>query len=150
MYVKNVIDTKIMKGELIMKQNDLVKIRIYRGKPIVKGKNKIPTFYTKMKLLVKGEEEKGKQLKSVTLKFRSDVDSKNVTSGLLTCVVSDVGFPRVYEIIENEDGTKEYPIVWIRGFKSFEQVERDIENPFVTDEEETDEIEIEDNETVTQ
>lgn len=129
-----------------MKQNDLVKIRVYRGKAIQKGKNKIPTYYTKMNLLVVGEEEKGKQLKSVTLKFTSDVDSKNITSGLLTCVVKNVGFPRKYEIIDEiqEDGTvkKVYPTVWIRGYKSFEEIEMDVDNPFVTDEEETEETEI--------
>ena len=130
-----------------MKQNDLVKIRIYRGKPIKKGKNNIPTYYTKMNLVKKGEEEKGKQLCNVTVKFTSDVDSKNITSGLLTAVVKEVGFPRVWEVTEEQqdDGSmkKVYPTVWIRGFKSFEEVERDIENPFVTDEEETEEVEIE-------
>ena len=80
-----------------MKQNDLVKIRIYRGKPIKKGKNNIPTYYTKMNLVKKGEEEKGKQLCNVTVKFTSDVDSKNITSGLLTAVVKEVGFPRVWD-----------------------------------------------------
>lgn len=140
-----------MKGEQrTMKQNDLVKIRIYRGKGIKKGKNTIPTFYTKMKLVKAGEEEKGKQLCNVTVKFTSDVDSKNITSGLLTAVVKDVGFPRKWEIkkdVPQDDGTlkTEYPTVWIRGFKSFEEIEREIDNPFVTDEEETEETEIDEN-----
>ena len=129
-----------------MKQNDLVTIRIYRGKTQTMGKKKFPTFYTKMNLVKVGEEEKGKQKCNVTVKFKSDVDSKNITHGLLTCVVKDVGFPRRWEIIEstNEDGVvkKEYPVVWIRGFKSFEETEMDVENPFITDEEETEEIEI--------
>lgn len=126
-----------------MKQNDLVKIRIYRGKAIQKGKNKIPTYYTKMMIAVKGEEEKGKQRKSVTLKFVSDVDSKNITSGLLTAVVKDVSFPRVYEITTDEEtGKKKYPTVWIRSYKSFEEIEQDVENPFITDEPETEETEI--------
>lgn len=138
-----------MKGvQKNMKQNDLVKIRIYRGKGIKKGKNTIPTFYTKMNLVKVGEEEKGKQLCNVTVKFTSDVDSKNITNGMLTAVVKDVGFPRKWEIkkdVPQEDGTVKdsFPTVWIRGFKSFEEIERDIENPFVTDEEETEETEIE-------
>ena len=132
-----------------MKQNDLVKIRIYRGKGFKKGKNTIPTFYTKMNLIKVGEEEKGKQICSVTVKFTSDVDSRNVTNGMLTAYVKDVGFPHKYEIkkdVPQEDGTvkNEYPTVWIRGFKSFEEIERDVENPFVTDETETEESEIED------
>lgn len=129
-----------------MKQNDLVKIRIYRGKGIKKGKNIIPTYYTKMKLVKVGEEEKGKQLCDITVKFTSDVDSKNITHGLLTCVVKEVGFPKKYEIVDEqqEDGSmkKKYPTVWIRGFKSFEEIEYDVENPFVTDEEETEEQEL--------
>lgn len=129
-----------------MKQNDLVKIMIYCGKTHNDGKKKFRTFYTKMNLLVKGEEEKGKQPKSVTVKFTSDVDSKNISRGLLTCAVKDVGFPRVYEIKreEQEDGTMKdvYPVVWIRGYKSFEEKEYDVENPFITDEEETEETEI--------
>lgn len=149
-FVKNVIDTKSFKErkKKKMKQNDLVKIRIYRGKGFKKGKNTIPTFYTKMNLVKKGEEEKGKQICSVTVKFTSDVDSRNITFGFLTAYVKDVGFPRVYEIkhdVPQEDGTvkDEYPTVWIRGYKSFEQVEQEIENPFITDEEDTEEHEIE-------
>ena len=129
-----------------MKQNDLVKIRIYRGKGIKKGKNTIPTYYTKMNLVKVGEEEKGKQLCNVTVKFTSDVDSKNITHGLLTCVVKEVGFPKRWEVKEEvqEDGTSKtvYPTVWIRGFKSFEEIEYDVDNPFVTDEEETEEQEL--------
>lgn len=129
-----------------MKQNDLVKIMIYCGKTHGDGKKKFRTFYTKMNLLVKGEEEKGKQNKSVTVKFTSDVNSKNISRGLLTCTVKDVGFPRVYEITEEkqEDGSvkKIYPVVWIRGYKSFEEKEYDVENPFITDDEETEESEI--------
>ena len=129
-----------------MKQNDLVKIRIYRGKGIKKGKNTIPTYYTKMNLVKVGEEEKGKQLCNVTVKFKSDVDSKNVTHGMLTCLVKDVGFPRKWEVIpeQQDDGTikDKYPTVWIRSFQSFEEIEYDVENPFVTDEEETEEQEL--------
>ena len=127
-----------------MKQNDLVKIRVYRGKAIQKGKNKIATYYTKMMIIVKGEEEKGKQLKSVTLKFTSDVDNKNITSGMLTAIVKDVSFPRVYEItIDEETGKKVYPTVWVRSYKSFEEIEQDVENPFVIDEPDTEETIIE-------
>ena len=128
-----------------MKQNDLVTLIIKSKMSKSKdGKKKFRTFRTTMNLIVVGEEEKGKQLKDVTVKFTSDVDSKNITHGKLTCYVRDLGFPRKYEIIENEDGSKEYPVVWVRGFKSFEETEYDIENPFVTDEKETEEIEIED------
>ena len=67
---------------------------------------------------------------------------KEISYGLITVKVADVSFPRVYEITENENGEKEYPVVWIRGFIEFHPIERDVENPFVTDESETDETEI--------
>ena len=141
-----------------MKQNDLVTIRVFRGKTRTYGKKKIPSFYTPMKILIAGEEEKGKQVKNVTLKFVSDIDTKNITSGRLTCVVKDVGFPRKWEIVDklDEDGNpvvdengvvkKDYPCVWIRAYKSFEEIERDVENPFVDEEPETEEVEFEESE----
>lgn len=126
-----------------MKQNDLVtlliKSRVAKSKD---GKKKFRSFYTPMKLIVVGEEEKGKQTKHVTVKFTSDVDSKNITHGKLTCIVKDVGFPRRWEVTTNENGEKEYPVVWIRGYKSFEEIEYDVENPFITEEVETEETEI--------
>ena len=127
-----------------MKQNDLVTL-IIKSKTVKSkdGKKKFRTFRTPMNLIVRGEEEKGKQVKEVTVKFVSDVDTKNITNGKLTCYVRDLGFPsKYYEVTEDENGEKVYPTVWIRGYKSFEEVERDIENPFVSDEKETPESEI--------
>ena len=126
-----------------MKQNDLVTL-IIKSKMVKSkdGKKKFRSFRTPMNLIVVGEEEKGKQVKEVTVKFTSDVDSKNITYGKLTCYVRDLGFPSKYEVTEDENGVKVYPTVWIRGFKSFEEVEREIENPFVTNEQETTESEI--------
>lgn len=127
-----------------MKQNDLVTIIIKSKMAKSKdGKKKFRTFRTPMNLIVVGEEEKGKQVKEVNVKFTSDVDAKNITHGKLTCYVKDLGFPRKWEVTENEKGEKEYPVVWVRGFKSFEETEYDVENPFVTDESETEEVEIE-------
>ena len=126
-----------------MKQNDLVTLIIKSKMAKSKdGKKKFRSFRTPMRLIVVGEEEKGKQVKDVTVKFVSDVDTKNITHGKLTCFVRDIGFPRKYEVTENEKGEKEYPVVWIRAYKSFEETEYDVENPFVTDEVETAETDI--------
>ena len=127
-----------------MKQNDLITIIIKsKMNKTTDGKKKFRSYRTPMNLIVVGQEEKGKQIREVTVKFVSDVDSKNITNGKLTCYVKDLNFPRKYEITENENGEKVYPVVWVRGFKSFEETEYDIENPFVTDEHETEEIEFE-------
>lgn len=126
-----------------MKQNDLVTILIKsKMRKTADGKKKFRSYRTPMSLIVVGEEEKGKQRKEITVKFVSDVDTKNITNGKLTCYVKDLNFPRRYEVTENEKGEKEYPVVWIRGFKSFSEIEYDVENPFITDEVETEETEI--------
>lgn len=134
-----------------MKQNDLITI-IIKSKMVKSkdGKRKFRSYRTPMNLIVVGEEEKGKQLKEVTVKFTNDVDVKNITNGKLTAYVRDLGFPRKYEITEEPDDNgeivKKYPTVWIRGFKSFTETEIDVENPFVTDEHETSETVIDESE----
>lgn len=128
-----------------MKQNDLISLIIkVSNKKTKDGKKSFKSYRTPMMLVVDGEEEKGKQQKDVTVKFTSDVDVKSITGyGKLQCYVRDIGFPRKYVITTEDDGTKKYPEVWIRGFESYTPIERDVENPFVTDEKETPETEIE-------
>lgn len=126
-----------------MKQTDLIKIMITkRNQKTPDGKKKFPVFRTKMNIVVKGEEEKGKQPKWVTVKFPSDVDTKELTRGLLTVKVADISFPRIYEVVEDENGKKEYPVVWVREFKEFRETIREIENPFITEESDTEETDI--------
>lgn len=122
-----------------MKQNDLIKIQISRmNRKSKDGKRKWIEFRTKMNLVVKGEEEKGKQDKWVTVQFDESINTKELSRGVLTVKVADISFPRVYEIKEITDETtgetkKKYPVVWVNAFKEFHAVEREIENPFVTD-----------------
>lgn len=127
-----------------MKQNDLIKIMITkRNQKSKDGKKRYSIFRTKMNLIVKGEEEKGKQQKWITVKFPSDVDTKELSRGLLTVKVADVSFPNVFEVTQDENGKDVYPVVWIRAFKEFRSIEREVENPFITDEFDTEETEIE-------
>lgn len=127
-----------------MKQNDLIKIMITkRNQKSKDGKKRYSIFRTKMNLIVKGEEEKGKQEKWITVKFPSDVDTKELSRGLLTVKVADISFPSVFEVTQDENGKDVYPVVWIRAFKEFRSIEREVENPFITDEFDTEETEIE-------
>lgn len=127
-----------------MKQNDLIKIMITkRNQKSKDGKKKYSIFRTKMNLIVKGEEEKGKQARWITVKFPSDVDVKELSRGLLTVKVADISFPSVYEVTQDENGKDVYPVVWVRAFKEFRSIEREVENPFITDEFDTEETEIE-------
>lgn len=122
-----------------MKQNDLIKIQISRmNRKSKDGKRKWIEFRTKMNLVVKGEEEKGKQDKWVTVQFDESINTKELSRGLLTVKVADVSFPRIYEIKDVKDEEtgeikKKYPVVWVNAFKEFHAIEREIENPFVTD-----------------
>lgn len=118
-----------------MKQNDLIKLRIAKlNKQTKDGKRKWVEYRTKMNLVVKGEEESGKQEKWVTVKFYQ-VDTTAITGrGMLTVKVADISFPHVYEIKTKDDGTLEYPVVWVRDYKEFAPIESEIENPFITDE----------------
>lgn len=131
-----------------MKQSDVIKIFVTSSKKKSKdGKRKWIQFRTKMNLTVKGEEEKGKQPKWVNLTFcgkeLSDYANKHVTRGYLHVKVSDIQYPKVYEITEDENGKKVYPEVKIFNEFNFTEVLKDVENPFITDEKETEENEIE-------
>lgn len=127
-----------------MKQNDLIKIEITKlNKKSKDGKKKWVEFRTPMMLVVKGEDEKGKQKKWVTVKFDESINTKELSRGVLTVRVADISFPKTYTITEDEDGKKKYPVVWINAFKEFREVEREIDNPFLTDEPDTEEVNIE-------
>ena len=137
-----------------MKQSDVIKIFVTSSKKKSKdGKRKWIQFRTKMNLTVKGEEEKGKQPKWVNLSFcgkeLSDYANKHVTRGYLHVKVSDIQYPKVYEVTEEttEDGKVKriYPEVKIFNEFNFSEVLIDVENPFITDEKETEETEIVEN-----
>lgn len=134
-----------------MKQDDLIKIAITKKNRKSKdGKKKWTEFRTPLMLLVKGEEEKGKQEKWLTVVFAEEINTKDLSRGLLTVKVSDVSFPKVYEITKTEDGKDKYPRVYINAYSEFRPVELEVENPFVTDkfetnEQETEEVEVEEN-----
>ena len=132
-----------------MKQSDLIKIMITkRNRKSKDGKKKWTEFRSPLMLVVKGEETKGKQKKWLTVRFGEECETKNLTRGYLTVKVADVSFPKVFEVTKDEEtGKDKYPVVWINAYKEFREVELEVENPFITDEKETEEIEITDDES---
>ena len=100
---------------------NLIKIFVVSAK----GKSKDKTFFnyrTRMNLTVKGEEDKGLQVKSVDLKFRQTAEIKGIKlgkdyiRGYLYCKPENVDAPHIYEVKEDAvDGSlkKKYPAVWI-------------------------------------
>lgn len=128
-----------------MKQSDLIKLMItIRNRKSGNGQKWV-SIRTKMNLLVKGEEEKGKQDKWVDVKVYDKAYPDNVLSrGIITAYVRDINYPKVYEITTDENGKKKYPVVKVFAIQGFTPVELEYDNPFVVNEQETEETEIDD------
>lgn len=128
-----------------MKQNDIIKIFVTSRKRQSKdGKRKWLQYRTPMMLVVKGEEEHGKVKKWVNLTFcGKDLKTDNITRGYLHVRVSDINYPKVYEITKDEETGKDiYPETKIFGYESFTEVLPELDNPFIVEESETEETEI--------
>ena len=136
----------------------LVKIKVLSKKIEAKVKGKKKTFlryFAPSKIVVKGEEDKGKQKKSITVKFTEEAEKKLPKDARFFILVVDteknqIGVPQVYEIkkTEDEDGNEvtERPTIWIRGFEDIKLIE--VKHRPITDyvefetEEESEEVEI--------
>ncbi|MBR3210090.1 MAG: hypothetical protein IKF82_07515 [Bacilli bacterium] len=79
-----------------------------------------PKFYTFIKILVKGEENKGPQEKPIFIKFNKTIKGlKNLKNGFLVVEKSNFIKPPIYEIKE-ENGVKKYPFVTVNEIFSFD------------------------------
>lgn len=111
------------------------------------------TYFTPVKITVKGEEEKGLQRKTLSVKFVQECRIPEPKNFLLTVDLDkkQISIPNVYEIKVNDKGEKEYPTVWIRGYESYKELHRkpkDENTAFgVTFEADTEEIEINDSDS---
>lgn len=122
-----------------------IKLQIFSKKvnTTVNGKARsFITYWTKMNMIVVGEEEKGKLIKSVTVKFRKNVDASMIKRGYIIADEKDINAPFKYEVKEElldngvSTGKKLYPTLWIRGFKKYiEEIPTHTQNDFVTEEE---------------
>ena len=103
-------------------------------------KRKFTAYYTKMNLIVKGEESKGKQLKSVTVKFRKEVNTNGIKRGYLVINNPDnINAPFIYSIEKDEESGKDiYPCVWVRSYDEYiEVLRKHDQSDFDTEEQET-------------
>lgn len=111
------------------------------------GKQQFRTFFTDVMILVKGEEDKGPQKKTITVKFADDVKTKDLVRGLITCDEKDIDLPFKYQILKKDDGKDSYPIIYIRAIKNYEERKGKSTIKFITeDEEETEETVIDESE----
>lgn len=103
------------------------------------------TFFTDVMIVVKGEEEKGKQRKSITVRFDKAIDVSKLVRGYIEVENKDIDLPFKYQIIE-KDGKESYPSIFIRKIKSYEEKKGASTIEFITDEDETEETVIDDEE----
>lgn len=105
------------------------------------------TYFTDVMILVKGEEEKGKQKKTLTVKFDKSVDTRNVIRGIVKVEEKDIDLPFKYQVKE-KDGKESYPTIYIRKIASYEERKGASTIEFLLEENETEETVIDDNEEV--
>ena len=90
-----------------------------------KDGRKFKRYFTHVNIIVEGEEEKGLQKKSMTIKFSRDVDTKPLKRGILVVADSDISIPYKWKIKESHDENgnlkTEYPVIYIKGYESFEE-----------------------------
>ena len=113
------------------------------------GKSKFRKYFTYVDIEVEGEEDKGLQTKSVTVKFDKSIDTSRYVRGILTVKEENIDIPYRYKIKETvqEDGTvkKTYPHIYIKKVESYEERKPKTTAQFnLMDEAETEETEIDD------
>lgn len=105
------------------------------------------TYFTDVMILVKGEEEKGKQKKTLTVKFDKSVDTRNIIRGIVKVEEKDIDLPFKYQVKE-KDGKESYPTIYIRKIASYEERKGASTIEFLLEENDTEETVIDDNEEV--
>lgn len=115
-------------------------------KVLLSKKTKFPSYWTPVKIVVKGEEEKGQQEKGLTIRFSKEADKKlpvDFKGGILSVKGENVIMPFIYEIKHGEDGEDDYPFVYIKDFDAITPLKpRKNTCEFLVDEEETAETEM--------
>ena len=119
------------------------KLLLKSKKKQTKDGRKFRTYFTDVMILVKGEEEKGKQRKSLTVKFDKTVDTSKYVRGLIEVEDQDIDLPFKYQII-TKDGKESYPSIFIRKIHSYEEKKGESTIEFLTDENETEDTVIDD------
>ena len=107
------------------------------------------TYFTDVMILVKGEEEKGKQKKTLTVKFDKAVDTRNIIRGIVKVEEKDIDLPFKYQVKE-KDGKESYPTIDIRKIAEYEVRKGASTIEFLLEENDTEETVIDDNEEVSE
>lgn len=123
---------QVLKENNKMEQTKKNTIMVYSTMKKSRDGKQFRAYWTKMKIVVAGEEEKGKQLKNVNVSFRKSVNTYNIKRGLIT---GEIDAPFKYEIVTDGNGNKKYPCVWVRSVDSYqEKIAHHEQSDFVTEE----------------
>ena len=95
------------------------------------------TYFTDVMILVKGEESKGKQRKTVNVRFDKAVDTSKLVRGIITVNEADIDLPFKYQVVTKENGKESYPTIFIRKYESYEEKKGASTIEFITEEDET-------------
>ena len=107
------------------------------------------TYFTDVMILVKGEENKGKQKKTLTVKFDKAVNTRNIIRGIVKVEEKDIDLPFKYQVKE-KDCKESYPTIYIRKIASYEERKGASTIEFLLEENDTEETVIDDNEEVSE
>lgn len=108
------------------------------------------TFFTDVMIVVKGEESKGKQRKTLTVKFDKSIKTDDYIRGLIEVEEKDIDMPYKYEVKTKDDGKLKYPTIYIKKVASYEERKVKSTIDFITEESETEETVIDDEEIETE
>lgn len=97
----------------------MIKLKCIAKKVDLGNGRKFTAYYSPMKLIVKGEEDKGKQVKGITVRFSKECDTKGFTGGFLYVEDDQIYAPFRYEIKQTPTG-KQYPFIYIKKISKFE------------------------------
>lgn len=108
------------------------------------GKKKFRKFFTRVMIQVKGEEDKGKQKKSLTVRFTEGIETKDFIRGILSVEDNDIEIPYQWAITKTDDGKDRYPSIYVKKVAKFEPRLSETTVEFcLEDEKETEDVDIE-------
>ena len=115
----------------------MIKLLLKSKKKKAKNGAQFRTFFTDVMIVVKGEEDKGKQKKTLTVRFDKPVDTSKLVRGYVEVEEKDIELPFKYQIVTKEDGKESYPSIFIRNIHNYTEKKGESTIEFLTEESET-------------
>ena len=82
-------------------------------------------FFTSMNIIVQGEEEKGEQEKTLSVRFDKNINTNAFNRGILTCKDEDIELLfkwAIRKVTDKKTGQEKdsYPYVYIKAYETYE------------------------------